>query len=134
MQAPARTYPKVSTMTKVKELSTIQQNKQSSGLRCPITYAMNKIGGHWKVIILYYLMEGPKRYHELKKTVPSISEKMLVQLLKQLQVDELVTKHIQQQKPLITIYSLTPTAEQLSPVLLGLADWAIKVNGQTQPV
>jgi DNA-binding HxlR family transcriptional regulator len=119
-------------MAKVKEQSTIQQNKQASGLLCPITYAMNKIGGHWKAIILYYLMDGPKRYHELKKAIPSITEKMLAQHLKQLQDDELVTKHIQQLKPLVTTYSLTPIAEQLSPVLLGMAEWAMKVNSQFQ--
>jgi DNA-binding HxlR family transcriptional regulator len=62
---------------------------------CPITYTMNKIGGHWKAIILYYLMAGPKRYSELKKAIPAITEKMLAQHLKQLQEDELITKDVQ---------------------------------------
>ena len=93
---------------------------------------MNKIGGHWKAIILYYLIAGPKRYSELKKAIPSITEKMLAQHLKQLQEDELITKDVQQLKPPITIYSLTPAGKQLSPVLMGLADWAMKVSDKFQ--
>src|SRR5437879_4622259 len=50
------TNPKVSVMTKVKETSTWNSNKNVSVLHCPITYVMNKIGGHWKPIILYYLI------------------------------------------------------------------------------
>ncbi len=93
---------------------------------------MNKIGGHWKAIILYYLMSGPKRYSELKKAIPAITEKMLAQHLKQLLEDELISKKVQQIKPPITIYKLTPSGDLLSPVLLNLADWAMKVSDQFQ--
>ena len=119
-------------MAKVKEHSTLQQNRQTSEMLCPITYAMNKIGGHWKAIILYYLIAGPKRYSELKKAIPSITEKMLAQHLKQLQEDELITKDMLQLKPAITNYSLTSAGKQLSPVLLGMADWAMKVSDKSQ--
>jgi DNA-binding HxlR family transcriptional regulator len=119
-------------MAKVKEHSTLQQNRQTSEMLCPITYVMNKIGGHWKAIILYHLMAGPKRYSELKRAIPAITEKMLAQHLKQLQEDELITKDVRQLKPPITIYSLTPVGEQLSPVLSGMADWAMKVSDKFQ--
>lgn len=95
-------------------------------MQCPITYVMNKIGGHWKSIILYYLMKGPKRYSELKKTIPAITEKMLVQHLKQLAADNLISRKVEQVMPPITIYSLTPAGEGLTPVLLAMADWAIQ--------
>lgn len=113
-------------MTKVKELSTQNHNKAVSAKDCPITYVMNKIGGHWKPIILYYLMSGPKRYSELKRSIPAITEKMLAQHLKQLKEDKLIHRQVVQEMPPITIYSLTPSAEQLSPVLMAMADWAIK--------
>ena len=119
-------------MTKIKEQSTLNQNRSISEMICPITYVMNKIGGHWKTIILYYLMDGPKRYSELKKAIPAITEKMLAQHLKQLAADNLVTRKVEQLMPPITIYSLTPSAEELSPVLLALADWAIKDSKQFQ--
>ena len=95
-------------------------------MACPITYVRNKIGGHWKPIILYYLMSGPKRYSELKRAIPAITEKMLAQHLKQLREDNLIYRKVEQEMPPITIYSLTPSAEQLSPVLMAMADWAIK--------
>jgi DNA-binding HxlR family transcriptional regulator len=77
-------------------------------------------------------MKGPKRYSEFKKLIPGITEKMLAQHLKQLQEDDLISNTIQQVKPPITIYNLTSAAEQLSPVLLGMADWAIKISDQFQ--
>src|SRR6266436_2041135 len=113
-------------MTKVKEQSTINHNKGVSEMTCPITYVMNKIGGHWKPIILYYLMGGPKRYSELKRAIPAITEKMLAQHLKQLREDNLINRKVEQVMPPITIYSLTPSAELLGPVLMAMADWAIK--------
>jgi DNA-binding HxlR family transcriptional regulator len=117
-------------MTKVKEQSTQHHNKGVSELSCPITYVMNKIGGHWKSIILYYLMSGPKRYSELKRAIPAITEKMLAQHLKQLKEDNLINRKVEQEMPPITIYSLTPSAELLAPVLLAMADWAIKDNAE----
>jgi len=117
-------------MTKVKERSTLQYNKGISATTCPITYVMNKIGGHWKAIILYYLIDGPKRYNELRKAIPAITEKMLAQHLKQLATDNLVNKKVEQIMPPVTIYSLTPSGEALAPVLLAMAEWAINDNTQ----
>ena len=119
-------------MTKVKKQSTLNQNKGISEMSCPITYVMNKIGGHWKSIILYYLMSGPKRYSELKRAIPAITEKMLAQHLKQLATDNLIARKVEQIMPPITIYSLTSSGEELSPVLLAMADWAIKDSKQFQ--
>jgi DNA-binding HxlR family transcriptional regulator len=117
-------------MTKVKEQSTWNQNKGISEMSCPITYAMNKIGGHWKSIILYRLIEGPKRFSELKRLIPAITEKMLAQHLKQLVADNLLTKKVEQVMPPITIYSLAPSGEELMPILMAMANWAIKDSKQ----
>jgi DNA-binding HxlR family transcriptional regulator len=117
-------------MTKVKEQSTWNQNKGISELHCPITYVMNKVGGHWKSVILYYLMNGPKRYSELKRAIPAITEKMLAQHLKLLAADNLIARKVEQVMPPITIYSLTPSGEELGPILLAMADWAMKDSNQ----
>jgi DNA-binding HxlR family transcriptional regulator len=117
-------------MTKVKEQSTWNQNKGISEMSCPVTYAMNKIGGHWKSIILYSLIEGPKRFSELKRLIPAITEKMLAQHLKQLVADNLLAKKVGQVMPPITIYSLAPSGEELIPILMALANWAIKDSNQ----
>jgi DNA-binding HxlR family transcriptional regulator len=117
-------------MTKVKEQSTWNQNKGISASACPITYAMNKVGGHWKPVILYNLMAGPKRFSELKRAIPAITEKMLAQHLKQLVGDNLVNKKVEQVMPPITIYTLAEAGELLKPILMAMADWAINDSKQ----
>ncbi|MEO8403757.1 MAG: helix-turn-helix domain-containing protein [Chitinophagaceae bacterium] len=111
-------------MAAVKENSTRNFNKKLSMIACPVTYTMNKIGGHWKPIILYQLMSGPKRYSELRRAIPDITEKMLIQHLKQLQEDELVVRTMQQAMPPVVIYSMTPSGERLTPAMNEMVKWA----------
>lgn len=115
-------------MTQVKQASTRNQNKGFSEKSCPIIYVMNKIGGHWKSMILFYLMGGPKRYGELKKSMPAITEKMLAEHLKQLTADALVVRSISSAKPRVATYSLTEAGEKLGPILMAMADWAMGEN------
>ena len=119
------TYPKVCTMTAIKESSTRNFNKQFAATACPVTYVMNKIGGHWKPIILYHLSSGPKRYSELKRAVPEITEKMLIQHLKQMQEDNLVLRKAEPVVPPYVTYSLTPSGAKLQPVLDAMAIWGL---------
>jgi DNA-binding HxlR family transcriptional regulator len=92
---------------------------------------MNKIGGHWKPIILYHLMSGPKRYSELKRAIPAITEKMLIQHLKQLQADNLVTRKAELVIPPVVTYSLSEAGNDLRPVLKAMVSWANKDNERT---
>jgi len=111
-------------MTRIKESSTRNFNKEFSVSLCPVSYVMQKIGGHWKPIILFHLMNGPKRYSELRKSIPAITEKMLIQHLKQLQEDKLVLRDMKEAMPPVVVYSLSPSGEALSPVLHAMAAWA----------
>jgi len=113
-------------MTKVKESSTRNFNKEHAALACPVTYVMNKIGGHWKPIILYHLMSGPKRYGELKRAIPPITEKMLIQHLKQLEADSLVIRKARPVVPPFVTYSLSPSGKELTPVLNAMAVWGLR--------
>ena len=112
-------------MTKAKEQSTIQLNKQTVFRLCPITYVMEKIGGYWKPIILFHLLSGSKRYSELKKAMPHVTEKMLVQHLKQLEADGLISRVAMPVVPPHVTYSLTEMGTALRPVLHAMANWAI---------
>ncbi|MES2485145.1 MAG: helix-turn-helix domain-containing protein [Bacteroidota bacterium] len=113
-------------MTAVKESSTQNHNKTASQLQCPVTYVMNKIGGHWKPIILYQLQTGPKRYSELRRGIPPITEKMLIQHLKQLEADNLVIRKAEPVVPPFVTYSLSEAGEQLQPILNAMVVWARK--------
>jgi DNA-binding HxlR family transcriptional regulator len=120
-------------MAKVKESSTIQENKKAAFDECPVTYVMEKIGGYWKPIILFQLLSGSKRYSDLRKAIPSITEKMLIQHLKQLEADKLVVRKARPVVPPHVTYSLTAAGWGMKPVLYAMAVWAAdncKENGK----
>jgi len=116
-------------MTQVKESSTIQENKQFAFKECPVTYVMQRIGGYWKPIILFHLLSGSKRYSEIKKAIPAITEKMLIQHLKQLEADGLVSREAKPVVPPYVTYSLTVAGSRLKPILYTMAVWAIEQSG-----
>lgn len=118
-------------MTAIKESSTIQENKKYALSTCPVTHVMNKIGGHWKPIILYHLSNGNKRYSELKRSIPAITEKVLIQHLKQLEADGLVIREAKPVVPPVVHYSLSTAGKGLLPVIDAMAIWAFKdMEGQ----
>ncbi|GGH29414.1 winged helix-turn-helix transcriptional regulator [Dyadobacter endophyticus] len=113
-------------MTKVKENSTYNANREIVMQECPVTYVMNKIGGHWKPIILFHLLAGSKRYSEIKKAMPHITEKMLIQHLKQLENDRLLIREAKAVVPPYVTYTLTEGGRELEPVINAMAEWAYK--------
>lgn len=113
-------------MTAIKESSTIQENKQYALETCPVTYVMEKIGGYWKPIIIYHLASGPLRYSELKRTIPAITEKMLIQHLKQLEADNLVIREAKPIVPPFVTYRLSNSGKGLMPLIEAMATWAFK--------
>ena len=115
-------------MTAIKESSTRNSNKELYTLMCPITHVMNKIGNHWKPIILFQLMSGTKRYNELRKAIPAITEKMLIQHLKELQSDNLVEREVVAVMPPVVTYKLSELGRDLEPVLSAMVEWALKDN------
>ena len=118
-------------MYAVKESSTNQLNKTTALTKCPVTYTLNKIGGRWKVLILYQLSSGPLRYGALKKAIPAITEKMLIQHLKELEADDLVSREVKPVVPPHVTYDLTYAGRALSPVLNAMAEWGHEYNKQT---
>lgn len=113
-------------MTTVKENSTIQANKKAAFEECPVTYVMEKIGGYWKPIILFQLLSGPKRYSDLRKSIPDITEKVLIQQLKQLEADNLLIREAKPVVPPHVTYSLSKAGMGLKPVLYAMSVWAIE--------
>ncbi|WP_353719362.1 helix-turn-helix domain-containing protein [Dyadobacter sp. 676] len=124
-------------MTKIKENSTYNANREIVMQECPVTYVMHKIGGHWKPIILYHLLAGPKRYSEIRKSMPHITEKMLIQHLKQLENDRLLIREAKPVVPPYVTYTLTEGGRELESVINAMAEWAyrdMKRNNSPEPV
>jgi len=91
---------------------------------CPVEVAVKVVGGRWKLIILNRLSGGTQRYGALKSTIPGISEKMLIQQLRQLEHDGLVHREQYPEVPPRVEYSLTVVGTSLVPVLDALSDWS----------
>lgn len=95
---------------------------------CPISMAMDLIGGKWKGVILYYLKDGNKRFSELCKDIPNITEMTLSLQLKKMEADGLVKRKVEGIKPPLKVdYSLTEFGESLRPVLNAISVWANSV-------
>lgn len=113
-------------MAAIKESSVIQENKLAVLMECPVTYLMECIGGYWKPIILFHLLSGEKRYGELRRLIPHITEKMLIQSLKQLEAEDLLVRKAQAVVPPVVHYKLTESGARLHKVLHAMAEWVIE--------
>ncbi|SES13106.1 transcriptional regulator, HxlR family [Gracilibacillus ureilyticus] len=86
--------------------------------------ALSVIEGKWKLIILCHLeRKGTKRYGELKKLIPNITQKMLTNQLRELEYDGMVHREVYPEVPPKVEYSLTEQGQQLLPILHKLEDW-----------
>lgn len=93
---------------------------------CPTSAAMELIGGKWKSVILFHMIGGEKRYNELRKEIPTITERTLSLQLKQLEIDGLINRKVFTRKPpLKVVYSLTAFGETLEPLLQAITEWGI---------
>jgi DNA-binding HxlR family transcriptional regulator len=111
-----------------KENSTNHINEKAITTNCPITSTVLAIGGRWKIIILWQLKNGALRYNEIRKAIPHISEKMLIQQLKELMQSGWVDKKDFNEIPPRTEYRLTALGASFIPILEGIYDWGIEHN------
>jgi DNA-binding HxlR family transcriptional regulator len=81
------------------------------------------VGGKWKVLILWALSSGPKRFGELKRSLDGVSEKMLIQHLRELERDEVVHREVHNAVPPKVEYSLTEIGIPLIEALGPLSTW-----------
>ncbi len=98
---------------------------------CCTSLTMGIIGGKWKTVILYHLIEGKLRYNQLRKAMPTVTERTLSLQLKTLEEDGIVQRKVYTNKPPLKVeYSLTPFGESLTPVLLSIAEWGMTVANE----
>ena len=90
---------------------------------CPVTTAIDVIGGKWKVIILYQLRGQTLRFGELKRRIPKITQKMLSQQLRELEKNKLLARKVYAEVPPKVEYTSTELAEKLNSALDALCEW-----------
>ncbi|EJQ00551.1 winged helix-turn-helix transcriptional regulator [Bacillus cereus] len=91
---------------------------------CPVEAIVEVIGGKWKGVILYHLLDGKKRFNELKRLKPNITQRMLTLQLRELEADGIVHREVYREVPPKVEYSLTELGESLRPIILLMMEWA----------
>jgi DNA-binding HxlR family transcriptional regulator len=92
--------------------------------RCALELTMDLVGGKWKLIILWHLLNGSKRFSELNKLMPDITQKMLTTQLRELEGKGLVNRKVYPQVPPKVEYSLSERGETLEKILKDLYQWS----------
>ena len=90
---------------------------------CPVEAAMDVIGGKYKAMIVYELIDGTKRYNEIQKGVPQATPRMLSKQLKELEADGVINRVLYPVVPPKTEYSLTELGRTLVPIVEDLCSW-----------
>lgn len=99
---------------------------ESKEYSCGLEAALAVVGGKWKVLILWVLGTEPRRFGELRRQIPGISEKMLIQHLKELESDGIVSRKDFRQVPPRVEYALTSFGHSLCEALAPLCAWGQK--------
>ncbi len=89
----------------------------------PVERALKVISGRWKAIILYQLFDGPRRLTELRRLVPAITQKVLIQQLREMEEHGLVSREIFRPLPPRVDYRATALGLSLAPVIGALCEW-----------
>ena len=96
---------------------------------CGVELALDVVGGKWKPVILAHLKQGALRYGELRARIPTLSDKMLTQRLRDLEAAGLVKRRKTGGRGAPSRYELTERAQSLRPALEALNDWGLGIAG-----
>lgn len=90
---------------------------------CAVEAFLDALGGRWKGMILFHLLPGTRRFGELRKALPGVTQRMLTTQLRELEKDEIVARKVYAEVPPRVEYSLTPLGRKLSPILALMGEW-----------
>lgn len=100
---------------------------------CAVEAALDVIGNKWKGVILFHLLDGTKRFNELRKLIPSVTQRMLTLQLRQLEKDHIILRKVYPVVPPKVEYSLTSFGFELKPILMSLREWGTHFMRIKQP-
>ena len=101
---------------------------------CGLDVALAAVGGKWKPLILYHLNSGPKRFGDLRRLVAGISEKVLIQQLRELAAVGVLTRHDYQRVPPMVDYTMTPFGMTLAQALMPLCVWGTEHRARVEAI
>lgn len=103
-------------------------------VRCPMTITLDIIGGKWKGMILYHLVSGTRRFNELMRLMPDVTQRMLTRQLRELEDDGVIIRKVYAEVPPKVEYSLSEVGQTLLPVIQSLTQWGKMYLAQSNNV
>jgi DNA-binding HxlR family transcriptional regulator len=100
--------------------------------RCPVALTLSVIGGKWKPTILYFLRDGPRRFNELRRLLPEITQRMLTLQLRALEEDGIVARTVYDEVPPRVDYALTDYGCTLGPIIEAMERWGERHRSAAQ--
>ena len=110
-------------MAKKMTTTTPHETCGTGGFSCGLDATLRIISGKWKPLILFFLRDGPKRYGELKRLTQGVSDKVLIQQLKDLEADHVLARNDYKEVPPRVDYTLTPLGRSLAEAIVPLCTW-----------
>ena len=92
---------------------------------CAVEVTLSVMGGTWKPIVLFHLLHGKKRFSELGRAIPGITQRMLTLQLRELEEAGIVARTVYAEVPPRVDYALTDLGRSLEPVLIAMRDWGL---------
>jgi len=90
---------------------------------CPVEATVDIIGGKWKSVLLFHLLDGEKRFGELRKLLPGVTQRMLTLQFRELEEDWIIFRNVYREVPPKVEYSLTEFGWTLEPILIQMRNW-----------
>jgi DNA-binding HxlR family transcriptional regulator len=107
-------------------MANTRKNKDFNPNNCGVTHCLNRIGGKWKIMIIYAISKNCNRFSLLQRAMPDISKQMLVNQLRELEADKIVERIIYAEIPPRVEYKITKYGQSLMPVIGIMQDWGLK--------
>ena len=104
-------------------MTKMQHSRLDCNPGCSVEATISLIDGKWKCVILFHLLDGTFRFNELRRIVPTVTQRMLTNQLRELEADGLIVRKVYPQVPPKVEYSLSPLGRSLEPVLQTLKTW-----------
>lgn len=102
---------------------------------CPVEMCAEIIGGKWKGPILYYLLEGTKRFGELRRLLPEVTQRMLTMQLRELEQHGIIERKVYAEVPPKVEYSISPRGTTLRPIIAMMKQWGNEyLKAHSQPI
>lgn len=112
-----------------------RKNKlEAKAVVCPVETTLDVIGGKWKAIILFHLIDGPKRFNEFRRLYPGMTQFMLTLQLRDLERDGIIHREVYKQVPPKVEYSLTEFGLTLKPIILDMKKWGITYKNRVDDI